>query len=262
MTKKPKSEYLFGAKGLNALDAFADRSALYAFDLDGTLAAIAYEPNLIIIEDPVKRSLMSLMKMACVAVVTGRSISDARSHLGFGPHYLIGNHGAEGLPGMTIDENIFSQLTAGWDKQASAYLARFRNQGVVIENKGSSLSIHYRNAGNRGEAQAEILDCIKKLKPKPRHISGKYVENIIPPNAPDKGGALLALMDSSGCGKALYAGDDETDEDVFTLEDERIFSVHVGAGGGTAARYYLKKQEEMYQLIQTIVKALLSSGQL
>jgi len=258
MTRKMKSEYLFSSKGAADLAAFADVSALYAFDLDGTLAAIAYEPHLIIIEDTVKRSLVSLMKIACVAVVTGRSVSDALGHLGFEPHYLVGNHGAEGLAVSRADKNLFGLLTADWGKQAESYLARLKNQGIVIENKGTSLSIHYRNASNRGEAQAEILDFIRTLKPKPRHVSGKYVENIIPSEAPDKGMAILAIMESAGCSKAFYAGDDETDEDVFTLEDDRIFSVHVGTGGKTAARYYLKRQDEIYQLIQRIIRQLLT----
>jgi len=49
------------------------------------------------------------------------------------------------------------------------------------------------------------------------------VENLIPRGAPHKGDALLHLLDFSGCGRALFAGDDETDEDVFRLDDPRIF---------------------------------------
>jgi len=260
MTRKVKSEYLFSARGLDDLFSFADCSVLYAFDLDGTLAAIAYEPHLIIIEDAVKRSLVSLMKMVRVAVVTGRSVGDARDHLGFDPHFLIGNHGSEGLPGHAGDEDVYRILTADWEKQSGAYLMRWKNQGVLIENKGASLSIHYRNAGNREEARREILECIRRLKPGARHVSGKYIENIIPQNAPDKGKAILELLAESGCSRALYIGDDETDEDVFALRDERIFSVHVGPGGKTNAGYYLKKQEEVYRLIQTVIKKLLAPG--
>ena len=39
------------------------------------------------------------MSKLIVAVITGRSRSDAMQHLAITPHYLIGNHGAEGLPG-------------------------------------------------------------------------------------------------------------------------------------------------------------------
>lgn len=259
MTPKDRCEYLLGAKGRKDLAAFTDCSTLYAFDLDGTLSAIAYDPQLIIVEETVRRSLLNLMKIARVAVVTGRSVSDARHHLGMEPHYLIGNHGAEGLPGQSEKETFYNALSADWAKQASVCHMRHKRQDIMMENKGASLSFHYRNAVNREEARIAILDCISELNPKPRHISGKYVENIIPAEAPDKGSAIKVLLQNTGCSKVLYAGDDETDEDVFSLKDERIFSVHIGTETKTKAHYYLKKQDEMSQLIQSIIAVLIKS---
>jgi trehalose 6-phosphate phosphatase len=187
-------------------------------------------------------------------------VADAAGHLGFEPHYLVGNHGAEGLPGGCLDADSFRELTAGWERQARACLARLKGQGLMIENKGVSLAVHYRNAVNRQEAREAIAACIKRLKPGPRHVTGKYVENLIPPDAPDKGRALHTLMEVSGCRKAFYIGDDETDEDVFRLGDERIFSIHVGTGGATSARFFLKRQEEVVQFIQTVIGIILEQG--
>jgi trehalose 6-phosphate phosphatase len=259
MTRKARCEYLLGAKGRKDLSVFADCSALYAFDLDGTLASIAFDPQLIIVEDAVRRSLLNLMKIARVAVVTGRSVIDASRHLDMEPHYLVGNHGAEGLPGQDEKETLYKMLSAEWEKQARICLMRHKRQDIIMENKGASLSFHYRNAGNREEARIAILGCISGLRPIPHHISGKYVENIIPVEAPDKGKAIQVLLQNSGCSKVLYAGDDETDEDVFSLKDERIFSVHIGTGTKTKAKYYLKKQEEISQLIQSIIAVLIES---
>jgi trehalose 6-phosphate phosphatase len=259
MTPKDRCEYLFGAKGRKDLAAFADCSALYAFDLDGTLSAIAYDPQLIIVEETVRSSLLNLMKVARVAVVTGRSVIDARRHLGMEPHYLVGNHGAEGLPGQGEKETLYNVLSAEWEKQAGVCLMRRKRQDILVENKGASLSFHYRSAGNREEARTAILDCISELRPTPRHVSGKYVENIIPAEAPDKGSAIKALLQNSGCEKVLYAGDDETDEDVFSLGDVQVFSVHIGTGIKTKAKYFLKKQDEISQLIRSIIAILIKS---
>jgi trehalose 6-phosphate phosphatase len=257
MSQKDRCEYLLGVKGRKDLEAFADCSALYAFDLDGTLSAIAYDPQLIIVDETVRTPLLNLMKLARVAVVTGRSVSDARHHLGMEPHYLVGNHGAEGLPGQSDREPFFNLLSSDWAKHADVCLMRNKRQDIMVENKGASLAFHYRNAGNREDARKAILDCISELRPKPRHVSGKYVENIIPADACDKGGAIKALLQSSGCDKVLYAGDDETDEDVFSLNDVRIFSIHIGTGTATKAKYYLKKQDEICRLIKTIIAALM-----
>jgi|WetSurMetagenome_2_1015567.scaffolds.fasta_scaffold03504_8 trehalose 6-phosphate phosphatase len=259
MSQKDRCEYLLGAKGRKDLSAFVDSSTLFAFDLDGTLAAIAYDPQLIIVEESVRRSLLNLMRMARVAVVTGRSVSDARHHLGMEPHYLVGNHGAEGLLGQGEKEPFFNLVSAAWEKQAGICLMRHKRQDITMESKGASLSFHYRNAGNREEARTAILDCISELRPIPRHVSGKYVENIIPAEAPDKGSAIKALLKDSGCDRVLYAGDDETDEDVFSLRGVQVFSVHIGTGTKTKAKYYLKKQDELSQLIQSIIAILIKS---
>jgi len=38
-------------------------------------------------------------------------------------------------------------------------------------------------------------------------------------------------MNQAGCPKGFFVGDDETDEDVFRLDHESIFTVRVGGGG-------------------------------
>jgi len=53
---------------------------------------------------------------------------------------------------------------------------------------------------------------------------------------------------------ALYVGDDETDEDVFALRDARILSVRVGKKNGSAARYFLKRQAEITEVLRLLVE--------
>ncbi|MBV5340068.1 MAG: trehalose-phosphatase, partial [Deltaproteobacteria bacterium] len=90
--------YLFTAKGRDTLHAFVDPATLYTFDLDGTLAPIVSEPSGIAIPEEVRQCLIQLNRLAPVAVITGRARADALNHLGFTPRFLVGNHGAEGLP--------------------------------------------------------------------------------------------------------------------------------------------------------------------
>lgn len=54
---------------------------------------------------------------------------------------------------------------------------------------------------------------------------------------------------------ALYVGDDDTDEDVFSLPDERIVSVRVGKKAATAAQWYLTRQSQIGQLLQYLTGA-------
>lgn len=243
---------LFSAAGLAALREFINAGTLLAFDLDGTLAPIIADPGKIIIPEDVSSRLLALQQMAPVAVITGRSCADALSHLDFTPAYLAGNHGAEGLPDHEKEEGEYVSLCSSWKKQLSRLLPEGDAAGIVLEDKGTTLTLHYRNSTNREQAHAEILNAIARLVPPPRSGSGKFVENIAPQAAPHKGSAVLSIMAHLGCSRALFAGDDETDEDVFRLSDARIMGIRIGLNPDSAAGYYLCDQSEIGELLDRI----------
>lgn len=244
--------YLFSPAGLAALREFINANTLLAFDLDGTLAPIIADPGKILIPGDVSRRLLALQQMAPVAVITGRSRADALTHLGFTPAFLAGNHGAEGLPGHEGEECDYVSLCSSWKKQLGRLLPEGDAAGIVLEDKGATLTLHYRNSINREQAHAEILDAISRLTPSPRSGHGKLVENISPQGAPHKGGAILSIMVHLGCSRALFVGDDETDEDVFRLDDARIMGIRIGTNRESAARYYLHDQSEIGELLDRI----------
>ncbi|MBN1364698.1 MAG: trehalose-phosphatase [Syntrophaceae bacterium] len=244
--------YLFGNVALSRMRNFIGRDTLFAFDLDGTLAPITPQPCAIGIPDSIRQEFIILNEQAVVAVITGRSRSDALHHLGISPRYLIGNHGAEGLPGWKERENEFFNIASQWQSQLDEIFPMNTRDGITIENKGTTLSIHYRHVCNIKYTHKIILEAINKLDPQPRRIGGQFIENLIPENAPDKGIALRILMDKSGCHKSLFVGDDETDEDVFRLNDANIFTVRVGINVFSDALFYLKGQNEIMQLIGEI----------
>ena len=247
---------LFSSAGLAALREFIDAGTLLAFDLDGTLAPIVADPGKIVIPDDVNRRLITLQQMAPVAVITGRSRADALTHLGFTPAYLAGNHGAEGLPGHEGEEGGYVSLCSNWKKQLGTLLPDQEAAGIVLEDKGATLTLHYRNSENREQAHGEILNAIARLVPQPRSGSGKFVENIAPQAAPHKGAAVLSIMAHLGCSRALFVGDDETDEDVFRLDDARIMGIRVGMNPSSASRYYLRDQNEIGELLERIRDAI------
>jgi len=248
--------YLFSDAGLAALHAFIDPATLFAFDLDGTLAPIAAEPGDIRVPQAIQRALAELKDRAPMAIITGRSRMDALHHLGVEPGYLVGNHGAEGLPGWERYEDDFRRLAGEWERQLHGLIPAGENSGIVVENKGPSVSVHYRGAGNRLAARSLVLDAIGRLVPQPRVVGGKYVENLLPEEAPDKGVALLQLMSRAGCAKGVFAGDDRTDEDVFHLDREGLFTVRVGLGARSRARFFLRAQGEVLLLLHHVNKAL------
>ena len=248
--------YLFSDDGLAALHDYIDSATMFAFDLDGTLAPIAADPESIRVPPAIQRALAELKDRAVMAIITGRSRRDAQRHLGVVPQYLVGNHGAEGLPGWEQHEEDFRRLGSQWDRQLHRMIPDGEISGIVVENKGMSVSVHYRGAQSRAVSRSLVLNAIGHLVPQPRVVGGKYVENLLPGEAPDKGVALLQLMSRAGCAKGFFVGDDQTDEDVFHLDGEKLFTVRVGIGTRSRARYFLRDQGEILLLLRHINDAL------
>jgi trehalose 6-phosphate phosphatase len=256
MSSPQPSTYFFSEAARGALARFVDRRTLFAFDLDGTLAPIGPDPDAIGVPATTEKIIITLSGLAQVAVITGRSRSDALKRLSVLPRYLIGNHGAEGLPGWESRTQAFVQTVKGWQDQLAELLPTENRKGLLIENKGPTLSIHYRHAADAKAARVMILRALKRLIPQPRIISGIFIENLVPEGAPDKGAALALLMKQADCPKGFFVGDDETDEDVFRLDHENIFTVRVGRKNGSLARFYLRNQQEIDRLLRTINRML------
>jgi len=114
------------------------------------------------------------------------------------------------------------------------------------------LAIHYRLCARKAEAERRILAAAKKLK-NVRIFGGKDVVNVMAKLAPHKGDALAAERDRLQCNWVLYLGDDENDEDAFALAGNMV-PVRIGRKQRTHARYYLRKQTEIDELLELLVK--------
>jgi trehalose 6-phosphate phosphatase len=64
----------------------------------------------------------------------------------------------------------------------------------------------------------------------------------------------------SGCRSAVYFGDDDNDEDVFTLGEESLMTVRVGRGETSSALFYLDSQVDIDQALEKCLISLERSG--
>ena len=245
--------YAFSPEGVACLSAVLAADPLLAFDIDGTLAPIVERPHEARLPDAVQKCLGELAQRSDVAIITGRGVADARRMLSFTPRYLIGNHGAEGLPGWHERSAGFEETVRGW-RQTLAACAALEKTGVAVENKRYSLSLHYRLAPNPAAAYDAIRECVQQLAPEARIIVGKAVVNLLPLDAPDKGDALRALIDETRCSSVLYVGDDDTDETVFGLQLPSVLTLRVEPAADSAAALYLRDQREVLTLMQHIAR--------
>jgi len=245
------SSYLFKSWGLAELAKFISRDILFAFDLDGTLAPIVDDFSAARVNDPIRITLKRLANLAKVAVITGRSRKDAQNILGFEPHLLIGNHGAEWPPDECKRSWQFVECCLKWRAQLYDMLCDV--QGLEFEYKGESIALHFRKAKDPKNVLSRIDAAVNMLVPSPRRVEGKFVVNLIPMDAFTKGEALIAAMEKFGADRAVYFGDDVTDEDIFQLKIVKVFGIHVGTKYQTAAAYYVQNQTEVLGLLNAIV---------
>jgi trehalose 6-phosphate phosphatase len=229
------------------LEQLAGSRALLAFDFDGTLAPIVTDPDGAAMRPSTRRLLRQVARTYPCVVISGRSQADVRRRLrGVALAGVVGNHGLE--PG------IGSSAARRFVRACIPFLGQHLDglPGVVIEDKGLSLAVHYRQSRQKKKARARLLAAAARLLGV-RLLGGKQVLNILPERAPHKGLALERARARHRCDTALYVGDDETDEDVFALDQPgQLLAIRVGRRKGSSAAYYVRTQAEVDGLLREL----------
>jgi len=106
-----------------------------------------------------------------------------------------------------------------------------------VENKGLTLSFHYRGVADEGAAEEFLLEVAERARTaglRPRF--GRKVLEVRPPIDASKGTAVQALLEQRRLRRALYAGDDATDLDAFHVLGELDLGVRVGVASPESPR--------------------------
>jgi trehalose 6-phosphate phosphatase len=245
--------HLFGARGEAALAALVQQRPLLAFDFDGTLAPIATRPGDVHVSAAVSTHLARLARHLPVAIVTGRAVEDVRPRLGFEPQYVVGNHGAEDPLRPVAAPPALDTLRLRLDEATP----RLRAAGITIEDKRYSLALHYRLARDRAAARRLVEEMLGGMPATLRIFGGKCVVNAVAADAPDKWGAVRALLARSGARSALFVGDDVNDEPVFEHAPPDWLTVRVGCSDPqTRARFRVDGPGEIAPLLQRLLVSL------
>ncbi|MFP5406362.1 MAG: trehalose-phosphatase, partial [Gammaproteobacteria bacterium] len=186
-------------QGDEALRRVLSAPALIAFDFDGTLAPIVERPDDARMEPSLDARVRELASLAPIAIVSGRGLDDLRKRAGIGARYLVGNHGNDGLEEDQEDAARARAVCREWRRVLEqAPGGPSSDPGIEIEDKGATLSIHYRRARDPAAAAETLPGLIASLSPKPRVIGGKLLFNLLPPGAVTKFEALVRLAGQAG----------------------------------------------------------------
>ncbi|QJD98877.1 trehalose-phosphatase [Massilia forsythiae] len=244
---------LLSPAGRAALAGLLRADPLLGFDFDGTLAPIRPRPDQVWMDARPAAAFAELARRLPVAVVTGRGVADVRPRLAGTPRWVIGNHGAEGMPGAD-PARLAAQaaVCAGWHAQLGG-VSTALGDGVVLEDKRYTLCLHYRQTPDHEAARRALAARIAALQPAPEVVGGKCVFNLLPAGSVDKFGALRELARRMGTENVFFIGDDENDELVFRRAPPSWVTVKVGADGPSAARFGVPDQASVADCLELLL---------
>jgi trehalose 6-phosphate phosphatase len=240
---------LLAPRNLPALLRLARGRVLLAFDFDGTLAPIVADPAHAQLRPRTHRLLADVARRYPCVVISGRRRADVVGRVaGIPLRRVFGNHGIEPSPALVAGR----RAVRGWLACLKPRLGHLA--GIVFDDKGASLAIHYRKSRNRPAALKAILAATADLADA-RVLKGILAVDLLPKNAPNKATALQSELRRLGCRSALYVGDDQTDEDVFALGRRLpLLAVRVGKRARSLAPYYLASQADVDALLAELLK--------
>jgi trehalose 6-phosphate phosphatase len=207
-----------------AASELAQRLAECAFllDIDGTLLDLAPTPREVWVPPGLRETLSRLREgtSGALALVSGRSLNDI--DLIFAPEVFpaVGGHGAEMR--ISIDSEAVATHAPPMDKELKRRLAAIAqlSPGILLEDKGYSLALHYRLAPHAEKAIYEAVALIRSEMPEApiEVLPGKCVCEIKQYGF-DKATGVRELMTQQPFRDRcpVFVGDDVTDESVFAI---------------------------------------------
>ncbi|VVE11762.1 trehalose-phosphatase [Pandoraea terrigena] len=231
----------------------------FFFDLDGTLAPIAARPDAVRLPGDTASVLASLFQRTCgaIAVVSGRAIDDIDGLLAPLRVPAAGLHGAEIR--HADGELVRTEGHAADTERIAAMIAPLhalvaQHPGLLLENKGSALALHYRGAPELASVARDTMCTLAELHAERFVLQpGKLVFELRPRHV-SKGRAITTLLSEAPfAGRTpLFAGDDLTDEAGFA-DVNALGGITIKIGDGqTCARHRLPSPEALTAWLLTL----------
>ena len=234
-------------------------------DYDGTLATIVGHPADAVLSPRVRDRLSMLAKKPTysVGVISGRSIEELKAIVDIKGIYYSGNHGLEidgpGLSFVSPGAEATRPVIAGLARELAVAMKGIT--GVIIQDKGFSLSVHYRLV--KPEDVDAVTSAVQRVtaphvdKGEIRVYAMKKLWEIRPPIDWDKGNAVEVIARELKTTLkqerllTIYLGDDTTDEDAFRIVcPPDGWSIFVGEENRTStAEYFLNSTAEVEEFL-------------
>ena len=247
-------------KALRGRIAGATHLALL-LDFDGTISETAPRPEHADIAAPLRVALQQLGERPDlnIAVVSGRALADLRARVGLENAIYVGNHGLEIEAGSTRFREPHAESLRRELRSLSLQLklALAQTDGLEIEDKGLTLSVHYRRVPEQLHHWVRAITNGAAARSRSfQSREGNMALEIKPQINWNKGYAVKWILREVLPSSALpiYIGDDGTDEEAFGAIPEGI-TIRVGEPGDSRAQYHLPSVAAVGEFLQWLTQA-------
>jgi trehalose 6-phosphate phosphatase len=235
----------------------ANRLAIF-LDFDGTLVGLRRRPGDVRVPERVQRILQRLTQHpnVSIAIVSGRRLRDLQNMIALEGVRSFGLHGAEQKGRKPALAKVTRLALSSAKRETRHQLGVL--PGIWLEDKISSLAIHYRGARPAivREANGTLLRILAPLRRSLCVINGEKVWEILPREFAGKGAAVTGLLEQMPRRTvAVYVGDDLSDESAFAVLQNQI-TVQVGRKRGSHARFRLRNHTEVLRFLSRLEREL------
>lgn len=239
------------------------RRVVLGLDFDGTLSPLVLRPASARLPAETRRLLSRLAAdpRVSVAIISGRALADIKGRVGLRKLHYSGNHGLE-IEGPGVSwRHPAARRAAGQVRRLSLDLASCLAgfPGILVENKGLTLSVHHRAMPPALEAglRKAVLRAGRSFSSRLTVSRGKKILEFRPKVRWNKGHALLRIARLHGPGGLiLFVGDDRTDEDGFRVLGRRAVTVKVGGAAHSHAHYRIANQSGVLPFLKFLERRI------
>lgn len=227
-------------------------------DVDGTLLELAETPSGVAVDASLLPLLERLRELAAgaVALISGRTLANLDQLLGVHRLPAAGLHGCERrdvqgrLHVAPIAQEQLADVRAGLQRLVG------RHPGVLLEDKGAGLALHFLKARElEHELRAEVALLAAPLVPTFMLLDGHAVIEV-KPAAHTKDSAVMAFMEEQPFQgrQPIFIGDDVTDYGGFAAV-RRHGGLAIAVGPRVKAEWWLRDPGAVRRWLQELADA-------
>lgn len=213
----------------------------YFLDVDGTLIEIADTPDCARVDTGLLDLIARLHRASAgaVALISGRALSDLEARIGTLRLPMAGQHGLERRDAAGRLWIHAAPPAAKYAIIESLTPVLARHPGLLLEDKGLTLALHYRRAPHLASYVHLLMRRLAGTSDTGLEVQrGKRVAEV-KPSGIDKGSAVAEYLTESPFRgrRPVFIGDDLNDEHGFA-EVNRLDGVSIKVGKGASCAHF------------------------